>query len=133
MMREQIAPALRTIGMKGSGRVFELPSPEHWALVGFQKSAYSDRNAIRFTLNLTVVDRDVWAATREKKPHLPARPSGNRHYGAFLWYSRIGRLLPGGADRWWQLDPNTPLQTLSKEVVAAIQDYALPAMRAQMQ
>ena len=58
MMKEEIAPALRRLGFKGSGQRYELPSPTHWALLGFQKSAYSDSPEVRFTVNVTIAGRD---------------------------------------------------------------------------
>jgi hypothetical protein len=57
MMKTQVAPALRGLGFKGSGQNYELPSPGHWAMLGFQKSAWSDASALRFTVNVLVVSR----------------------------------------------------------------------------
>jgi len=51
--------ALRRLGFKGSGQRYELPSDVTWATLGFQKSAYSDSLAARFTINVTVISRDV--------------------------------------------------------------------------
>ncbi|RPE41173.1 uncharacterized protein DUF4304 [Streptomyces sp. Ag109_O5-1] len=50
MMRTQIAPALRALGFKGSGQIFELPHPASWALLGFQKSAYNTARHVEFTV-----------------------------------------------------------------------------------
>lgn len=41
LMKASFAPALRGVGLKGSGGRFELPSEKYWAQLGFQKSAYS--------------------------------------------------------------------------------------------
>jgi hypothetical protein len=38
MLRDDIAPALRALGLKGSGSRYSLPDPESWALLGFQAS-----------------------------------------------------------------------------------------------
>src|SRR5947209_7169681 len=58
MMREQVAPQLRALGFKGSGQRFTLPSDSHWALLGFQRSAWGDSRKGKFTINLTVVSKD---------------------------------------------------------------------------
>ncbi len=38
MINGVISPALRSLGLKGSGGRYELPSVTHWALLDFQKS-----------------------------------------------------------------------------------------------
>jgi hypothetical protein len=52
MLRDEIAPELRAAGFKGSRQSFDLPSESHWAVLGFQKSAWSDRQRVTFTVNL---------------------------------------------------------------------------------
>ncbi|MFD8716751.1 DUF4304 domain-containing protein [Streptomyces sp. NPDC059629] len=58
MMSTQIAPALRALGLKGSGQIFELPHPVSWALLGFQKSAYNTAGHAEFTVNVTAIGMD---------------------------------------------------------------------------
>ncbi len=41
-VKDLISPALRTMGFKGSGGRYQLPSEDQWALLGFQKSTFSD-------------------------------------------------------------------------------------------
>ena len=59
----------------------------HWALLGFQKSAWSDRQRLTFTVNLTVVARQVWAK-------LPT----------FTQYGRVDSAKPGAVV--WGLHQN---------------------------
>ena len=47
-VREAFGPALRAAGMRGSGKTFTLPDDAHFALLGFQKSQFSDRAGVRF-------------------------------------------------------------------------------------
>ena len=70
LMKETFAPALRSVGLKGSGGRFELPSERYWAQLGFQKSAYSDSAVLMFTVNLSVINREVWAEQASAAPHL---------------------------------------------------------------
>lgn len=45
------------------------------AQLGFQKSAYSDGQESRFTVNLSVIRRDEWATRASAKPYLGQRPT----------------------------------------------------------
>src|SRR5712691_6087251 len=96
MLREDVAPSLRRLGLKGSGQVYTIPSSTHWAIVAFQKSAYSDADLVRFTLNLTVARKDEWAAAyAEKQPVIGRRPMPNTYVPVgSSWHSRIGHLMP---------------------------------------
>jgi hypothetical protein len=129
LMRQHVAPAMRDLGLKGSGGVFTLPDAEHWASIGFQRSTYSDRHEIRFTVNLTAGSKAVWQEARAARTYLPERPAPNTFYGSFIWQSRIGQLLPGGQDKWWSVGPQTALEALALDVAAAIRDYGIPALR----
>ncbi|MFE4409798.1 DUF4304 domain-containing protein [Streptomyces sp. NPDC056821] len=132
MMRAQVAPGLRALGFKGSGQIFELPHPSSWALLGFQKSAYNTAGHVEFTVNVTVAGKAAWAEARERQPHLPARPSPNVVYGPAAWHSRIGRLLPTARDTWWTISPKSDQSRVARDVMTAITDYALPAIRARL-
>jgi uncharacterized protein DUF4304 len=132
MMKTQVAPALRGLGFKGSCQNYELPSPGHWAMLGFQKSAWSDASALRFTVNVLVVSRLAWESARSERSYVPTRPTANRLWGDFAWQKRIGALLPGGQDRWWEVEADDTTDDLAAEVVSAVEDFALPAMREQI-
>jgi hypothetical protein len=132
MMKTQVAPGLRALGFKGSGQKYELPSPDHWAMLGFQKSAWSDAGALRFTVNVFVVSRTGWETARTQRSYVPAQPTANRLWGDFVWQRRIGTLFPGREDFWWEVDANSRTDDLAAEVVAAIEEFALPAIREQI-
>ena len=132
MMKASVAPGIRALGFKGSGRNYELPSPRHWAMLGFQRSAFSDATVVRFTINVLVVQRAVWEKTRTEKSHLPPRPTANTFCGTFVWQHRIGDLPPGSEDLWWRVAAGADTDELAAAVLWAVKDYALPAMREQM-
>lgn len=92
LMKGTFAPALRAAGLKGSGGRFELPSEKYWAQLGFQKSAYSDSAALQFTVNLSVISRQVWAEQAAARPHLGGKPTPNIGYGSWADQVRIGDL-----------------------------------------
>lgn len=100
-------------------------------MLGFQKSAFSDANQIRFTINVAVVSRDVWEAARKKWPELPPRPTVNVPQGP-VWWRRLGHLITTGEDIWWVVEAGMDTAELADAVLRAVEDYGLPAMRAQM-
>ena len=58
-LRDVVSPAMRSAGLKGSAGRYQLPSPACFALIGFQRSAGSTASAVKFTINLKAVSRDV--------------------------------------------------------------------------
>jgi hypothetical protein len=131
MLKQEVAPALRRLGFKGSGQRYELPSVTHWAIVGFQKFSWSDQQRVEFTLNITVVGKDAWARAREKRPYLSAKPSANVG-GGVGWEERIGNLMPKNEEQRWAVTPDRPTESVAGDVVGAIRDFALPAMHKRM-
>ena len=131
LLKESIAPQLRTMGLKGSGQNYLIPSNSHWALLGFQKSAFSDSADLRFTINLFVVTKNEWDRVRAAKSYYPAKPTSSTFWSEG-WHRRIGRLMPEKKDHWWTLAADTDLASLSREIVDTIMKCALPAMQEQM-
>ena len=126
LMKESFAPALREVGLKGSGGRFELPSEKYWAQLGFQKSAFSDSAALAFTVNLSVIGREVWAEHAAAQPHLGKRPKPSTFYGSWAEQVRIGGLMPSGEDLWWELNRGDDPNAIAKEVVSTLRDVAVP-------
>jgi hypothetical protein len=133
MMRDKVAPALRELGFKGSGQSFTLPSDSHWALLGFQKSAFGDSQEVRFTINLTVVGRRAWDEATAARPYLGTRPAPNVSHGPPAWSERIGFLLPERTDLWWSVPAGASTDTVVEDVVTVVRDCALPEMRRQIE
>ena len=137
MLREEIAPRLRSLGFKGSGQSFSLPSESHWAIVGFQKSRFSDARSVSFTVNVTVVGRNEWETAHAKCRGLSARPAPNTGLPPIsapsgYWHERIGFLIPGNRDRWWNVAAQADTSEIAEAVVADIRDVAIPAMLERM-
>ena len=128
-LRDLVSPAMRSAGLKGSAGHYQMPSPAYFALIGFQKSKYSTASAIEFTINLKAVSRKVWDRAQEDMSWLPKSPTANCRYPVAEWTVRIGQLMPGTQDHWWQLRPGQPLDPLAAEVIGALTGYGLPALR----
>jgi hypothetical protein len=131
LLKEKIAPNLRSAGLKGSGQNYSLKSESHWALIGFQKSTSSSSLEVKFTINLYVVSKKEWEAGREESSYFPAKPTANISW-RIGWNKRIGFLLPGNSDFWWSLTENTDLNTISQNIIESITEKAIPAILAQM-
>jgi Domain of unknown function (DUF4304) len=132
MMRDEVGPALRRLGMQGTRNEFQLPSATHWALVAFQGSDANTKGSAKYTINLSVVRKAVWDGERTRFTFLPAKPRASIIYGQFHWHERIGRLMPGGEDIWWVVKAWQGTEEIAVEMVTAIRDYGLPAMRREM-
>jgi Domain of unknown function (DUF4304) len=129
MLRDEVAPALRELGFKGSGQSYQIPNETCWALLGFQKNKWSSADHVMFTANVTVVSRAAWDEARAERPYLKERPSPNSYYGTFAWQDRIGMLMPRGEDHWWDVVAETDMRDTAASVVEAVRDFVLPAMR----
>jgi hypothetical protein len=132
MLKTLIAPSLRAIGFRGSGQNYRLESDDYWAMLGFQKSTSSDAHHIRFTANALVVSKTGWDAVRAESPHLPERPTPTTFWGTFVWQKRIGALLPGGEDLWWEVEAGADAAELADAITWAVEEYVVPAMQRQM-
>ncbi len=133
MVREHVTPRLRELGFRGSGSVYSLPDDRAWRLLGFQRSVSSSRQLVRFTVNLTLADKAAWRALLPTHPWIGSRPTGNvGDYGLppdVVEVARIGSLIPGEDDVWWELHVSRPTQPLANELVHAIERYGLPWLR----
>jgi HEAT repeats len=104
MMREQVAPALRELGLTRTGRIFQYSIGDGKCEIHWQKDTRQSRDhLLRFTMNLD------WG-----------------------WgLGRIYELMPVPAvDPWWELRAGGQTQPVAESVVAAIRCYAVPAMQA---
>lgn len=130
LMKYSFAPALREAGMKGTGGRFELPSDTHWLLLGFQKSTFSDSDAVKFTVNLSAISRQTWTEHAATSPHLGEQPKPSTFYGSWAEQIRIGKLTPTGEDLWWTLARGEDPSTLVDNVVPVLLEVAVPWLTA---
>jgi len=130
VLKNHWAPALRELGLKGSGRIFVVPDERDWAMLGFQSSTASNAEWVKFTINLLVVGKDAWEEARERSSYLSAKPSPNT-LGPHRYAQRIG-YLTHGADHWWRLYASEDSESLVAEVSGALRDVAVPKLRQEM-
>ena len=126
LVKTHLAPGLRDMGFKGSGNAYVLADDTYWAQIGLQKSVDGTRDDVRFTINLSAVSKAGWSEWGRGD-----RPAANTSYGHSSWFQRIGILIDGN-DKWWPLDSDTDLESLSNEVLDAVARYGLPALRVKL-
>lgn len=106
VLRDVIGPALRNLGLAGSGGVFRLERHGHQAGVAFQRSRHNHKGIAEFTINLE------GTATR---------------------WSRIGQVLPEMEDTWWVLPAGASTDRLEADLLESLRDYALMAIGAALE
>ena len=60
MLRDDVAPILRTAGFQGTERKFVFPDADWFAQVGVQTSTASTSSLSRFTINAQVIPKAFW-------------------------------------------------------------------------
>ena len=131
MLKTMVAPRLRANGLTGSGQSYAVKSKEYWALIGVQKSMYSDSKELKFTLNLYLVSKEEWELGKEKFSFLPKKPTPNIKW-QIGWSSRIGTIMERKTDYWWVFNNQTDQVQLSNELVEIINSVAVPALLSEM-
>ena len=131
MLRDEVAAALRATGLRGSGATYLMRSASHWALLGFQGSTANSAERMKFTVNCTVVRKDTWAAAYAGAA-VHRREAEAEVRAGVGWCARLGAWMPDGQDLWWWLERDSDSRQIAEEVVAAIVQHALPAMRAEI-
>ena len=119
-MKGFIAPCFKEPGFRKRSGSFFREVPTCVQLANYQKSSYSDRHDIRFTINIGVASKRLWAFFN----------AGEAIPGSFPEYKchvrrRIGDLL-GSGDKWWRLAPNSDVSSLRKEHQTAIGATIIP-------
>lgn len=126
MLREQLAPALRERGLRGSGQTYTLADDRWWLIVGFQRSRYSSSACLEFTVHAVAIDRDVWDGLRQEHPRLGARPAPSDT--GLAGARRLDQLDPTVPHVWWSIDTESPSDTTNvvTQVLAAVDQVVLP-------
>ncbi len=148
LLSNWISQGLRRLDFRGSGNRFSLRCDVCWISLGFQKSKFSSKAQVKFTINLQVTNKAAWERARSLSggltafspslpmPSLPPRPSPGTvyvmHTDTDMPFApsvniRIGHLLPEGTrDHWWTVEPETNLEHLASEVLSTVERFGVP-------
>jgi hypothetical protein len=124
-------PALRELGLTGSGKVWTVSDEQDWAMLGFQTSRASTDDEAKFTINLMVVGKAAWDEARSRHSHYSAKPSPNT-IALHRYVQRAGQLTHGH-DHWWRLagDGSNERQ-IGEEVLSALREVIVPTLKSEM-
>jgi hypothetical protein len=111
LLRDEIAPTLRELGMKGSGGKFRLDRGDYRATLELQKSSGNRKSICEFTFNLAAWNRRISS-------------------GGGYWDARIGEVLPDMGDTWWVLPANASTEDLKNDLHRAVCVHAFLALEA---
>jgi hypothetical protein len=134
LVKSQLSPGLRELGFKGSGNRFELPSTAYWVVLGLQGSLANEAHRMRFTVNLSVVSKQVWADEVADHPYLPQRPGPmGQVRGPGSASQRLGYLDPAtDEDMWWIISVDRSNDDVMDDVLGRVDTYAVPWLRSHM-
>jgi hypothetical protein len=135
MLKTQIAPALRELGMRGSGQNYRLPNENgDYALLGFQKDSWD--GVTRFTANVAFYNGRGWQEARARHGWLPAEPTATSMYAVEPdvqgWTERVGSLMDPPHDHWWTSRTADDVPAVAAHVIAVVRDAVLPQLRARL-
>jgi hypothetical protein len=115
MLRTEVAPALRELGLRGSGQKFRLPTgSETKALIDFCRSGYNTSDHCRFSLLVSYLDADVSRADT-------------------AWSADSGQFMEPPHEHWWTITSPGDVEPVADHVVAVVRDMLLPQLRARVE
>ncbi len=120
VLRLGLAPAARAAGFAKAGRTFRRRVGDCIQVAGLQASLRNTGDAGSFTLNLGLYFPKAAAL------HSPAPVTDRPAESLCQLRQRIGELMPGGEDHWWQVTPGTALAPLADEVARLWGELGLP-------
>jgi hypothetical protein len=114
MISSLIGPHLRQKYFRKRRNTFCRATEHGSTSIDFQASQFGTRDEVRFTNNLGL----NFVEFQDGADGLPSL-GGHIH-------QRIGWLLPRGRDYWWKLDPTSDLDAVGAEIIASLDEHALP-------
>lgn len=114
------APAAKAAGFSKSGRTFRRRIGDCIQVTNLQASLTNSGTTGSFTLNLGLYFPKAAAL------HSPAPVSDRPSESLCQLRQRIGGLMPGSEDHWWQVTPATALEPLAADVARHWVQAGLP-------
>ncbi|WP_261511531.1 DUF4304 domain-containing protein [Chryseobacterium paludis] len=115
----RIGKELKLKGWSKKANTFYFSQYNNWGLLYFQRSVNNQSNKTSFTINLGVSSTVIRAFNEDDLTKRP--PFEDSH-----WTLRIGDLMPGKRDYWWEIDDNIDLEVLYLEIKDHILKLAVP-------
>jgi len=122
-----VATVLKEYGYRKNGLTWNRRMDQIIYVVNIQKSRFSDKGTVKFTLNLGVAAEDIWLAYWGME--LPKVIKEESCFPGF----RVGDVLNGfsgkAKDLWWFLDASKAMDPLAEEVTSCLRNRCLPVLQ----
>jgi hypothetical protein len=109
LLRDGVAPRLREIGLRGSGKLFHFDDGDKRGFVSFRSFRYNTKAIVEFSAEVSATYKPT---------------------GVCLWSSSLGWLLPELDYGYWVLPVEAETDELVEDLVGAVRDYGLVALAA---
>jgi hypothetical protein len=114
----ETADRVKELGFVRRGNALRKIGEENIGIIEFQKSVNDSKSKILFTVNLAVV---CGALLDAEQSTLAKAKSIDAHLR-----QRIGMLMPGRPDKWWEVTNATDVDALATEVSDLIRNEGAP-------
>lgn len=115
----QLHELLKPMGFRKKAQSFAADKDDTVLFVQLQSSTKSTKDRFVVTVNLGIFSRTV--AERLGDTHAPNILDAH-------WRERIGRLMPAGTDKWWDIRSQSEADRCAAEITSVMRDKALPLM-----
>ena len=112
---------LGPVGFKRRSSTFRLIDQGNCGIIDFQRSDKSSSEKLIFTVNICVVCGELLDGAPSQLDQVPITSAHLRH--------RVGKLLPGRPDKWWELSSPTTMASVSQEVISLIETQVVPYIK----
>lgn len=123
LYKDFVVPYFKERGFRTPASNFYIDLGDFRKIVQFQKSQFNSRDHVKFTINVGIFDK---LANEE----FSDRPYGKKLKSPrpcdCILEKRIGGLLPAHLDKWYQLDENTSIEEVKRNLENDITNYLLP-------
>lgn len=116
LILNRLAILLRDRNFRKSGNTFQASNGALNFYVNMQSSVSSTSTLLKFTLNLSILSKQIYQLQDTWLPEKHVR-----HFE-----KRVGSYLEGNGDKWWTVSTLTEAETAASEVVAILKDKVLP-------
>ncbi len=134
LLRTRVAPALRELGLRGSGQHFRLVDDGgHHALLSVVRSQAMVPGESVFTVEVAFHEGgQAWQAARAAAAWLPERPTASRLVVPSAWHERLGFLAEPPHDHWFLVQGPDDADPVADELITLVRDVALPQLTARV-
>jgi hypothetical protein len=118
---QQMRAVLKPQGFRKQKRAFLSRRGDCTLVINLQGSWYSTRDGVSVTVNVGVFSHPL--AERLRLPWAVSVSLWHCH-----WHERLGFLMPGQRDRWWDASSDAEAFEAGSEIASSLQMYGLPAL-----